>query len=99
MINFFQNDLILTLEFIQQQVSRAAKDPKHELHHVSVATIGARYPEVRTVVLRAVDWASNSLFFHSDVRSQKYLDLTRNSQASILGYHRKKSTKLDFVAE
>ena len=60
MFREFQNDLNRTLDYIQQEMSRAAVDSKHELHQVYLATTGDKYPEVRTVILRSVNWAENS---------------------------------------
>ena len=65
MNNEFQDDLSETLDFLRHQLSRAAADSRHELHQIYVATKGAEYPEVRTVILRAVDWDKNLLFFHT----------------------------------
>lgn len=90
MDNEYQNDLCKTLIFLRHQLSRAAIDTRHELHQVYLATLGAEYPEVRTVILRAVDWDKNSLFFHTDFRSKKYSELSRNLKAGLLGYSHKK---------
>ena len=94
MVDEYKDNLNKTLNFLKQQLSRAAVDSRHELHHVYLTTVGAEYPEVRTVILRAVDWEKNSLSFHTDLRSKKYSELFQNSRASVLGYSHKKKFQI-----
>lgn len=42
--------------------------------------------QLRTLILRAVDPSARSLTFHTDIRSVKWAELTRDPRASILGY-------------
>ncbi len=90
MNNKFHNDLTETLDFLRQQVSRAAVDSRHDLHQVYLATRGDEYPEVRTVILRSVNWSDTTLVFHTDRRSKKYVDLSQDSRATLLGYSHSK---------
>ncbi len=92
----YRNDLSQTLEFLRHQLSRAIVDVRHELHQVYLVTIGTAYPEVRTVILRSVDWEANSIAFHTDSRSKKFVELSQNVKTSFLGYSHKKKYQIRF---
>lgn len=93
-ITEFQNDLNKTLSYLQQQLTRATVDSKHELRQVYLATTGDAFPEVRTVILRSVNWKENAVVFHTDFRSKKYSELLAKPQASLLGYSRQKNYQI-----
>ncbi|MEM7696067.1 MAG: pyridoxamine 5'-phosphate oxidase family protein [Pseudomonadota bacterium] len=66
---------------------RGALSRKSAFHQVTVATIGDDgAPEARTVVLRAADRAEKSLRFHTDTRSGKFSELTRDPRLTFLFY-------------
>jgi pyridoxamine 5'-phosphate oxidase len=68
---------------------------KHGFHHAAVATIGVTgKPRIRTVILRAADSAEGTLRFHTDVRSQKCVDLTSNSHLSLVLYDEPSKTQV-----
>jgi hypothetical protein len=94
-MNFeFQDSLDETYLFIKQQLTRAAVDVKHELRRIFIVTQGQLYPEVRTVVLRAVNWNNNEIVFHTDLRSNKYSELIMNHKISLMGYNHQKSYQI-----
>jgi pyridoxamine 5'-phosphate oxidase len=68
-------------------LAKGVANRRHGFHHAAVATIGSNGgPRVRTVILRGADSDSNSLRFHTDVRSQKCRDLEINSNVSLVFY-------------
>lgn len=90
----FQDNLHDTYLFIKQQFTRAAVDVKHDLHRIYIATQGNVYPEVRTVILRSVNWDKNQLIFYTDIRSKKYSELSDNNKISLMGYNHQKSYQI-----
>lgn len=90
----FKDNLQDTYLYIKQQLTRAAVDVKHDLHQIYIATVGNHYPEVRTVILRAVNWDKNQLVFYTDVRSKKYTELLANNKISLMGYNHQKSYQI-----
>jgi pyridoxine/pyridoxamine 5'-phosphate oxidase len=90
----FQDNLDETFLYIKQQLARAAVDVKHDLRRIYIATFGSPYPEVRTVVLRAVSWDKNEVTFHTDLRSKKYSELLANHKMSLMGYNHQKSYQI-----
>lgn len=83
----FYNDLAATLAEAWAMLARGATDRRTAFHTPAVATIGrGGEPEVRTVVLRAVDVARRELRFHTDVRSRKVAELRHDPRISLLFY-------------
>ncbi|MGO4622862.1 pyridoxamine 5'-phosphate oxidase family protein [Ensifer sp. 2YAB10] len=65
----------------------AAKDPQSGLRFVNLCSVDAAgRPQARIVVLRRVDRAARLLEIHTDTRSPKWLELSRNPFATVLGF-------------
>lgn len=78
------SDLRAEAEAILAEGVRSRKSPWRCL---SVATISPDgHPEVRHVVLRGFDPVARTLRFHTDIRSPKWEELTRNPRVSVVGY-------------
>lgn len=61
-------------------LAAAVRDRDHPWHLPTVATIGLDgSPQVRTVVLRAVDPVTHAIACHTDVRSPKVAEIAANS--------------------
>jgi pyridoxamine 5'-phosphate oxidase len=81
-------------------LARGVADRRHGFHHGAVANIGLNgLPRIRTVILRAVDRATNSLRFHTDIRSQKCRDLRNNPNVSFVFYDEASKTQLRVEGE
>lgn len=72
-----------TLAQVWQRLARGTKDRRAATRHPTLATISARGPEARTVVLRGVDPQSGTLEIHTDRRSGKVRDLMENAGAAL----------------
>jgi hypothetical protein len=69
------------------ELRRGVADRRHGLRTVNVASIGTDGgPDVRTMVLRAVDPVARTLRLHSDVRSGKIAQIARDSRVMVHGY-------------
>jgi pyridoxine/pyridoxamine 5'-phosphate oxidase len=77
-------------DFIAKALSlfaRGVADRRAALHTLSLATTGLDgSPQLRTVVMRGLTAAPPALMFHTDARSPKYNELTRDARASALAY-------------
>jgi pyridoxamine 5'-phosphate oxidase len=83
----FYDDLDETIAEAWRVVGRGVVDRKSAFHTPCVATTGLDgAPRVRTVVLRGADRAARSLRFHTDQRSAKCAELTRDPRVGIMGY-------------
>ena len=68
---------------------------RHGFHHAAVATIGVSgKPRIRTVILRAAEAESQTLRFHTDVRSQKCKDIAANPNISVICYDEPSRTQV-----
>ena len=68
------------------QLELAVKDSKHNYHLFALSTIDINSPDIRTVVLRNVNKNEYSISFHTDNRSPKFKQITKNPKVSILFY-------------
>ncbi|KSV76058.1 hypothetical protein N185_16550 [Sinorhizobium sp. GW3] len=65
----------------------ATSDPQSGFRLISLCTVDAAgHPQARMVVLRRVDTAAHLLEIHTDTRSPKWLELSHNPVATILGF-------------
>ncbi|MCY1744556.1 pyridoxamine 5'-phosphate oxidase family protein [Ensifer sp. SL37] len=65
----------------------ATNDPRSGFRFVNLCSVDAAgRPQARMVVLRRVDTAARLLEIHTDARSPKWLELSRNPFVSILGF-------------
>ncbi len=68
------------------QLELAVKDAKHNYHLFALSTIDTNSPDIRTVVLRNVNINDYSISFHTDIRSPKFKQITKNPIVSVLFY-------------
>ncbi|MBW0366691.1 pyridoxamine 5'-phosphate oxidase family protein [Ensifer adhaerens] len=65
----------------------ATVDPKSGFRFINLCSVGAAgRPQARMVVLRRSDTAARLLEIHTDTRSRKWLELSRNPIVTILGF-------------
>ncbi len=83
----FYDDLDGTLAEAWRMLSRGVADRRSPFHTPAVATTGLDgAPRVRTVVLRGVDVASRTIRFHSDARSGKFAEISKEPRVAVIGY-------------
>ena len=81
------DDLAASCAYGWSMLERGVKDRKSAFHTPSVATITtAGHPTIRTVVLRGCDTNAKTLRFHTDTRSGKVAELTKNPNAAMHFY-------------
>ena len=69
------------------EFTQAAASARHPLHLVTVATLGDDGgPQARTVVLRGFDAERRVLWFHTDVRSPKAVEIARDGRVALHWY-------------
>lgn len=74
------------LEKVLLELSNGAMEASHPFHFANFATLGLKYPEVRTVVLRKFDLTSSCYFF-TDLRSEKIAELQKNLNSTLHFYN------------
>ncbi len=74
------------LASIWESLENGARSRTHPFHTGVIATIAEDAPQARTVVLRKVIADTRTLIFHTDQRSQKISELTKNPNISWLFY-------------
>ena len=79
------------------QLELAVKDAKHNYHLFALSTIDANSPDVRTVVLRNVNKNTYSISFHTDIRSPKFKQITKNPNVSVLFYDVQARTQIRII--
>jgi len=82
-----------------QMLSKGALQKKNPLHTAAIGSIVNQIPQLRTVVLRKTDIASNTLYFYTDYRSNKVQQLTDNPTLSWLFYHPKKNIQIRAIGQ
>ena len=87
-------DPLKILEEEWSNIKIGAKTSKHDYHSFVLSTIRNNNPDSRTVILRAFDVTSHLMWFHTDRRSKKILDLNKNEQISALFYDRSRRVQL-----
>ncbi len=84
----FYNDLEETLAESWRLIARGVADRRSAFHHPTVATIGSDGgPRLRTVILRGCDPAGRLLRFHTDLRSEKVAEITREPRVALHFYN------------
>ncbi|EJZ18635.1 pyridoxamine 5'-phosphate oxidase family protein (plasmid) [Rhizobium sp. Pop5] len=69
------------------ELETAAGNPQSGFRYVNLCSVDAEArPQARMVVLRAADGSARSLEFHTDTRSQKWLELSVNPEVTVLGF-------------
>ena len=77
-----------------EQLKLAVKDPKHNYHLFALSTIDTNSPNIRTVVLRNVNENEHLISFHTDIRSPKFTQITKNPNVSGLFYDIQSRTQI-----
>ncbi|MEY3648561.1 MAG: hypothetical protein RLZ13_1446 [Bacteroidota bacterium] len=78
---------------VLHELHRGALDPKHPFRFLTLATAGAQFPQVRTVVLRQLT-STMEFLVYTDVRTAKVRDLLETPRVSLLFYHPKKQVQV-----
>lgn len=79
-----------------QRLQNARNEGGDPLLTPALATLGAHYPQQRSVVLRKVDENERSLYFFTDARSEKVTELRANPNAALHFYHHPEKLQLRF---
>ena len=75
-----------TLEILREEwiaLDAGTQSAGHHFHSFIFSTIRNNTPELRTVILRTVDENSSSLYFHTDLRSKKIIDIEKLNECII----------------
>tara|TARA_B100001564_G_scaffold342366_1_gene337917 strand:- start:451 stop:1014 length:564 start_codon:yes stop_codon:yes gene_type:complete len=80
-------DIWLSLE-------NAVVDRNSGFHTFALATINNGKPDTRTVVLRACDRNNNTISFHTNNKSLKIEDISKNNKVSALFYDKADKTQI-----
>lgn len=96
----FYDDLSLSLAEAWRLLATGVTDRRTPIHTPSLSTNGRDgSPEVRTVVLRAVNPAARQVRFHTDRRSAKFRELSADPRVSILAYDPRCKVQLRIKAD
>ena len=79
------------------QLELAVKEAKHNYHLFALSTIDRDSSDIRTVVLRNVNKKNHSISFHTDIRSPKFEQITKNPSVSVLFYDGQARTQIRMV--
>ena len=79
------------------QLELAVKEAKHNYHLFTLSTIDRDSSDIRTVVLRSVNKKDHSISFHTDIRSPKFKQITKNPNVSVLFYDVQARTQIRMV--
>ena len=77
-----------------KNIEKGVKTAKHEFHSFIFTTIRENKPESRTVILRSFNHKNPSIWFHTDNRSKKVLDIKDNEKICALFYDRSRKVQL-----
>ncbi|WP_291747002.1 MULTISPECIES: pyridoxamine 5'-phosphate oxidase family protein [unclassified Limnobacter] len=81
-------------EEIWKTLVRATVDKKHPWRVVGFSTSGPKGPQVRSVILRAVNTGEHHLVFYTDRRSQKMTDIAHDPRVALLFWNPRSNTQL-----
>jgi pyridoxamine 5'-phosphate oxidase len=81
-------------EEIWKTLVRATVDKKHPWRVVGFSTAGPEGPQVRSVILRAVNTAKHQLVFYTDSRSKKIADIAYEPRVALLFWNPRSNTQL-----
>lgn len=85
---------------IWESLHAAVRDDDHPFKPMQAATIGADgWPNVRTVLLRGVSERENRLTFHTDLRSPKIAELSREPRIALVCVDTARSLQLRVAGE
>ena len=86
--------LASALAHVWAQLGRGAADARHPMRFVTLATMGARGPEARTVGLRRASRADAVVEVHSDGRTGKVRALAADPRAEVLAWDRRRQLQV-----
>ncbi|MEM6316256.1 MAG: pyridoxamine 5'-phosphate oxidase family protein [Bacteroidota bacterium] len=84
---------------VWQMLFRGAVQKKDPLHTATIGTVKNGVAQMRTVVLRKTNTVERQLYFYTDIRSAKVLELADTSTLSWLFYHPKKNVQIRAVGQ
>ncbi len=87
------------LEDCWQRLERGASSYQDHFHHPVFGTLNKGFPEIRTVILRAVHRVDQLLIFYSDCRSPKIRQIEANDLVSWLFYDDEEKVQLRIKAK
>tara|TARA_B100001057_G_scaffold57681_1_gene51132 strand:- start:5078 stop:5683 length:606 start_codon:yes stop_codon:yes gene_type:complete len=92
-------DLKKSLDFVFSNLEKGVTERGHHFHLLVLGTIDKdNRPQNRNVVLRKVDKANSLVRFHTDIRSNKIIDIKNNSSISLLGYDKANKLQIRLTA-
>ena len=95
----YYNSLDKTYLKIWDLLSIGLKD-RNESFHIPVFICGEKkFFDGRIVVLRGIDKNKKSMWFHSDIRSNKIQTLEKNPQGTLLFYNKKEKIQLRILGK
>lgn len=81
------NDLPSTLDMAWQNLARGAADRRSSFHFPVVGTCGLDgRPRLRTMILRAVTPSAQLLRVHTDIRAEKWAELSADPRIALHAY-------------
>ena len=94
------NDLAATLKVAWQMIARGTHDKRSAFNTPVLSTQSADGPQSRVWVLRAFDLPTRTLTFHTDLRSEKIIQLAADSHVALNFYDaaRKVQIRINGVA-
>ncbi|MCI5072901.1 pyridoxamine 5'-phosphate oxidase family protein [bacterium] len=82
-----------------QLMALGQKSRKSCFRTAAFSTISSDFPELRTVVIRKTDQASQTIVFHTDTRSQKVNELKNNPNCCLLFYSKPHAVQIRVYAQ
>ena len=87
-------------DFIWEKLLEGVNKSSSPFHFANISTINfSGYPSSRTIVIREIDKKKYKIFFNTDVRSNKWKELKKNSQTTLHFYDNKLKTQLRFFGK
>ena len=77
-----------------ENINLGIQKAKHDYHSFVFSTVLKNSPDSRTVILRDFDENKPAIWFHSDRRSKKILQLEENKNVSALFYDKSRKVQL-----
>ncbi|MBM2574877.1 pyridoxamine 5'-phosphate oxidase family protein [Jannaschia sp. Os4] len=83
-----------TLAHVWQRLGRGTADARDPFRFVTLATVGARGPQARTVGLRRASRSEAAVEVHSDLRTEKVEALRHDPRAEILAWDSRRQVQV-----
>ena len=88
-----------TLEHVWGRLGRGTVDARDPFRFVTLATVGARGPQARTVGLRRAARSEAAVEVHSDLRTEKVEALRADPRAEILAWDSRRQLQVRLAGE